>query len=49
LLLACCNGRHLGEALLMRKADENAVECLKIKLTEVLVLASDCCLTRHDH
>ena len=38
LLLACCNGKHLDDALLtVRKAGENPVEYLKIKLTEVLV------------
>lgn len=38
LLLACCNGKHLGEALLIvRKAGENPVEYLKIKLTEVII------------
>jgi type VI secretion system secreted protein Hcp len=38
LLLHCCNGKHIDEVLLtVRKAGENPVEYLKIKLTEVLV------------
>src|SRR5215475_1459898 len=38
LLLACCNGKHFPEATLtVRKAGENPLEYLKIKLTEVLV------------
>jgi type VI secretion system secreted protein Hcp len=38
LLLACCNGKHFDEALLtVRKAGENPVEYLKLKLTEVLI------------
>jgi type VI secretion system secreted protein Hcp len=38
LLLAACNGKHYDEALLIiRKAGENPVEYLKIKLTEVLI------------
>ena len=33
LLLSCCNGKHLDEALLtVRKAGENPVEYLKIKM-----------------
>lgn len=38
LLLTVCNGKHWDEALLtVRKAGENPVEYLKIKMTEVLV------------
>ena len=38
LLLACCNGKHFTEALLtVRKAGENPVEYIKIKMTEVLI------------
>jgi type VI secretion system secreted protein Hcp len=38
LLLACCNGKHFDEALLtVRKAGENPVEYLKIKMTEVII------------
>ena len=38
LILYCCNGKHLPEALLtVRKAGENALEYLKIKMTEVMV------------
>ena len=38
LMLACCNGKHFPEAnLVVRKAGENPLEYLKIKLTEVLV------------
>jgi type VI secretion system secreted protein Hcp len=38
LLLACCNGKHLDEALLtVRKAGESPVEYLKIKMTEVII------------
>lgn len=38
LLLACCNGKHLKDALLTaRKAGEDPVEYLKIKMTDVLI------------
>lgn len=38
LMLACANGKHYDSALLtVRKAGENPVEYLKIKLTEVLI------------
>src|SRR5712691_1429529 len=38
LLLACCNGKHLDEALLtVRKAGENPVEYIKIKMTQVII------------
>jgi type VI secretion system secreted protein Hcp len=38
LLLACCNGKHVKEALFtVRKAGENPLEYLKIKLTDILV------------
>lgn len=38
LMLACCNGKHYPEALLtVRKAGEEALEFLKIKMTDVLV------------
>jgi type VI secretion system secreted protein Hcp len=38
LLLACCNGKHIKEALFtVRKAGETALEYLKIKLTDILV------------
>jgi len=38
LMLACCNGKHFPEAnLIVRKAGEQPLEYLKIKLTEVLV------------
>ena len=38
LMTVCCNGKHYGEALLtVRKAGENPVEYLKIKMTEVMV------------
>jgi type VI secretion system secreted protein Hcp len=38
LMLACCNGKHYDEALLtIRKAGEDPLEYLTIKLTEVLV------------
>jgi len=40
LLIACCNGKHFPEAtLVVRKAGENPVEYLKIKMTEVLIAA----------
>ena len=38
LMLACCNGKHLGEAkLTVRKAGENPLEYLIITMTDVLV------------
>jgi type VI secretion system secreted protein Hcp len=38
LQLACCNGKHFKEALLVvRKAGENPLEYLKITMDEVLV------------
>ena len=38
LMLACCNGKHYPEALLIiRKAGENPVEYIKIKMTELLI------------
>ena len=38
LMLACCNGKHIKEGLItVRKAGENPVEYLKIKLTDILV------------
>ena len=38
LMLACCNGKHFASALItVRKAGENPLEYLKIKLTDVLV------------
>jgi type VI secretion system secreted protein Hcp len=38
LMLACCNGKHFGEALLtVRKAGENPVDYLKIKMTDVII------------
>lgn len=38
LMLYCANGKHMDDAtLVIRKAGENPVEYLKIKLTEVLI------------
>ena len=38
LMLACCNGKHYDEVLLtVRKAGENPVEYLKIKMNEVII------------
>jgi type VI secretion system secreted protein Hcp len=38
LMLACCNGKHIKEGLItVRKAGENPVEYLKIKLTDILI------------
>ena len=38
LILYCCNGKHLPEALLtIRKAGENPLEYLTIKMTEVMI------------
>ena len=38
LMLACCNGKHLKEALLtVRKAGETPVEYIKVKMEEVLI------------
>ena len=38
LMLACCNGKHYPEALLVvRKAGEKPVEYLKIKMTDLII------------
>jgi len=38
LMLACCNGKHLKEGLIVvRKAGEKPVEYLKLKLEDILV------------
>jgi type VI secretion system secreted protein Hcp len=38
LMLACCNGKHYPEAkLVVRKAGENPLEYLVIKLTDVMI------------
>jgi type VI secretion system secreted protein Hcp len=38
LMLHCCNGKHIKEGLItVRKAGENPVEYLKIKLTDILI------------
>jgi type VI secretion system secreted protein Hcp len=38
LMLACCNGKHFAEALLtVRKAGENPVEYVKVKMEEVII------------
>jgi type VI secretion system secreted protein Hcp len=38
LVLYCCNGKHIKEGLItVRKAGENPLEYLKIKLTDVLI------------
>lgn len=38
LMRACCNGKHYDEALLtVRKAGENPVEYVKLKLNEVII------------
>jgi type VI secretion system secreted protein Hcp len=38
LMIACCNGKHFTEAnLTVRKAGENPVEYIKIKMEEVLI------------
>ena len=38
LMLACCNGKHIKEGLItVRKAGENPVEYLKIKLSDILI------------
>lgn len=38
LMLACCNGKHFPEAkLIVRKAGEEALEYLKITMTDVLI------------
>ena len=40
LMLYCCNGKHLAEALLtVRKAGENPLEYVIIKMTDVMVTA----------
>jgi type VI secretion system secreted protein Hcp len=39
-MLACCNGRHLEEAVLtVRKAGEKPLEYLKLTMTQVMVTA----------
>jgi type VI secretion system secreted protein Hcp len=38
IMLACCNGKHLKDAtLLLRKAGENPVDYLKVKMEDVLI------------
>src|SRR5215831_18903889 len=38
LMLACCNGKHFDSAeLIVRKAGEQPLEYLKIKMTEVMI------------
>lgn len=38
LMLACCNGQHIKEAtLVVRKAGENPLEYLKIKLNDLII------------
>lgn len=38
LMLACCNGKHYDQALLtVRKAGENPVEYIKIKLQDLII------------
>ena len=38
LLLACCNGKHYGEATLtVRKAGENPLEYIKITMSDLIV------------
>jgi type VI secretion system secreted protein Hcp len=38
LMLACCNGKHFGEAVLtVRKAGENPLEYVKIKMSDVII------------
>jgi type VI secretion system secreted protein Hcp len=40
LMLACCNGKHFGEAILtVRKAGENPLEYVKMKMTDVIITA----------
>jgi type VI secretion system secreted protein Hcp len=40
LMLFCCNGKHISEAsLTVRKAGENPLEYLKIKMSDCLVSA----------
>jgi type VI secretion system secreted protein Hcp len=40
LMQYCCNGKHFAEALLtVRKAGENPLEYLKIKLTDLMITA----------
>jgi type VI secretion system secreted protein Hcp len=40
LMLACCNGKHLEEAVLtVRKAGEKPLEYLKLTMTQVMVTA----------
>jgi type VI secretion system secreted protein Hcp len=38
LLMACCNGKHFDDAtLVVRKAGENPLEYIKIKMEEVII------------
>jgi type VI secretion system secreted protein Hcp len=38
LMLACCNGKHFDEAVLVvRKAGENPLEYVKIKMNEIII------------
>jgi type VI secretion system secreted protein Hcp len=38
LMLACCNGKHFDKAtLVVRKAGEDALEYLKVEMTEVMI------------
>jgi type VI secretion system secreted protein Hcp len=38
IMLECCNGKHYPEAtLVVRKAGENPVEYMKIKMTDVII------------
>src|SRR5215472_13348901 len=38
LLLACCNGKHFTDAtLVVRKAGENPLEYIKVKMQEVII------------
>jgi type VI secretion system secreted protein Hcp len=38
IMLKCCNGKHYPEAtLVVRKAGENPVEYMKIKMTDVII------------
>jgi type VI secretion system secreted protein Hcp len=38
LMLCCCNGKHIANGLItVRKAGENPVEYLKIKLSDILI------------
>jgi len=38
IMMACCNGKHYSEAtLVVRKAGENPVEYVKIRMTDLLI------------